>query len=220
MNNQNKALTIKKFRSEAQDSPELQKRRLKWIKKIYSLFTEMKPTKTKGSSSGIFQNWIENYNPKPDFLEIYPFEDDIIKSKISDFQYPSKWINTRTKFKSETCAETDKLPFDNSIELMCDICLELIKKSIHFCMFYAEGQRSPHIRIYDFYEMEELKPHQREKAQAQFWRSIIPFRVHILDQGIWADDHYLQLEFAPHWKYGTPFNLLFEYIPQEEKCKN
>lgn len=162
-----------------------------------------------------FLNWllIKNYDLK--VLEMYQGEDDAIKSQkiIPQYSHEFRLANTRTKIKPSTRAECDKLEFDKTIDFICEICLELIKKEYHFCVFYAEGQRSPHIIIYDFYELEELNPFQREKAQAQFWRSIVPFRVHILDNGVWSDNHFVPLEFAIHWRHGTPFNLLFEWMP-------
>lgn len=182
-------------RTSENDSPGLQKRRMKFLTWLL----------------------IRNYDLK--VLEMYEGQDDVIKSKLQIPQYlhEIKFCNTRTQIKSEVCAECDKLDYEKAIGFICDICLELIKKSFHFAVFFAAGQRSPHIKIYDFDELEDLEPHQREKARGQFWRSIIPFRIHLLDQSIWSDDHYLPLEFAPHWKHGTPFNLLFEYIPEEEK---
>lgn len=152
-------------------------------------------------------------------FELYPYENDTIKTKKIIPQYFHEWsyCNTRTKIKNETCAEIDKLDYDSMINLFYDICWELIKKKYHFIVFYAKGQRSPHIRIYDFDELENLTPFQREKAQAQFWRSIIPFRVHLLDQSIWSDEHPLQMEFTEHWKYGTFFDVMFEYNPHPQK---
>ena len=192
-----KAMIIKKRRLASTDTKELQQKRQKFLEWL-----------------------ILRDNLK--VLEMYSTNGDVIKSRpqVPQYMHEYKFCNTRKQIKSETCAETDKLEHDQSIEFICDIIKELIKKRIHFAVFYAQGQRSPHIRIYDFEQMEELKPHQRMKARGQFWRSIIPFRVHLLDQALWTDDHYICLEFSIHWKYGTPFELLFEWLPQEEKCKN
>jgi len=169
------------------------------------------------------EKFITKFLAKKDFnvLEMYQYEGDVIKNSERIPQYLKEYIycNTRTKLLSETRAEIDTLPFEKSVDVICKICLELLKFDFHFAVFYAKGQRSPHIIIYDFYELESLKPHQREKAQLEFWRSLIPFQVNYLDKSIWFDDHYVPLEFAPHWKYGTPFNLLFEYIPGGIKCK-
>jgi len=124
--------------------------------------------------------------------------------------------NTRTKLNSETCLEIDKLPFDKSIAVILEVVLSLMRNNIHFAVFYADGQRSPHIRIYDFDEMNELNTQQRIKAQILFWRQHVPFGCfQYVDTGIFIDEHELQLEFSPHWKYGTIFDLLSEFIPGE-----
>ena len=168
-----------------------------------------------------FLDWLLgwNINPSVEVLEMYSNGKETIKIKKQIPQYLKEYYycNTRKKIPTETRAEIDKLELEKAIEVICKICLELIKSKIHFCVFYAKGQRSPHIIIYDFEDLKELKPYQRDKAQLEFWRSLIPFHVHNLDRSIWQDDHYVPLEFAPHWKYGTPFNLLFEYNPFPKK---
>ncbi len=151
----------------------------------------------------------------PEVFEMYQTEEDVIKSKKIIPQYFSKSIfaNTRTKTLSETRAEIDKVPFEKAIDIICEICSALIRKKIHFCVFYSKGQRSPHIIIYDILGLDKPTAFKRQSAKAKFWRRVIPFAFHLLDHAIWADEHYVPLEFAPHWKYGTPFNLLFEYNP-------
>lgn len=189
------AFLIKQFRERASqnDNAEYQEKRQKWLDYLS----------------------VNNFNPDILVCELYPQEnDDAIKSRPEIYQYFNKYHNTRTKLITETGCETDKLPLKKSIALICEICIILIKKGYHFSVFYAQGQRSPHIRIYDFDELKELSPFQREKAQALFWKSIAPFFFHYLDSSIWQDNHFLCLEFAPHWKYGTIFDLLFEYLPE------
>jgi len=188
-----KAQLIKTNRSLAKDSLELQRKREKFLE------------------------WLTCSTIKiPQVLEMYP-NNLYGKKQIAQYFHEYKFANTRTQISTETRAEIDQLDFEHSIDLICDICLSLIEKQFHFCIFYAENQRSPHVIIYDFKELAELSPFQRIKARAKFWRWIIPFRFHLLDHSIWDDEHYVPLEFAPHWKYGTPFDLLFEYLPPEVK---
>ena len=143
------------------------------------------------------------------------------KPRIPIYFKDFSWANTRLKLQSETRAEIDKLPFEKAMAIMREIISALIRKELHFCVFYAEGQRSCHIIIYDFEELIELTEFQRIKAQVKFWRSIVPFGCfQYIDASNFNDDHPVPLEFASHWKYGTIFNLLFEYLPQEEKCKD
>lgn len=164
-----------------------------------------------------FIDYLMQKEPLIKFLEMYP-KNIYGKKQFGQYFNEYKFANTRTKLKNETRAEIDKLDFDKSMKIICEICLNLIKKEYHFAVFYAEGQRSPHIIIYDFEELEELKPYQRFKAQLKFWRCIFPFGLfQYMDIGINEDDHYVPIEFAPHWKYGTIFNLIFEYIPKKKK---
>ncbi len=169
-----------------------------------------------------FLQWLCGREIKlPEVFEMYENEGETIYGKKIIPQYLNEYLfaNTRTKLFSETRAEIDKLPLDKAVDILCEICLQLIRQKIHFVVFYAQGQRSPHVIIFDIEGLDKLTPFSRMKAQVKFWRRIVPFAFHLLDHSIWDDEHYLPLEFAIHWKHGTPFNLLFEYIPQEEKCK-
>lgn len=155
-------------------------------------------------------------------LEMYPQEsEDPIKSKIETYNFFNRWHNTRTKIPSETRAEIDKLPAIKAQEVIAIICSNLMEKGIHFAVFYADGARSPHVVIYDFYDLEQLTPFEREKAQEQFWRMIAGFYYCFLDKGIWCDEHFVPMEFRPHWKYKTTFDLFYEYVPNKEEtqCK-
>lgn len=141
----------------------------------------------------------------------------VVKSESLKTITKRNW-NTRTKIKSETSLEIDKLPFNKAVELICKTCLKLIKENYHFTVFLAKGARSPWIKIYDLDELKDLTPQQRIAAQIAFWRKFVPFGMfQYIDIGMFVDEHYQPLEFAPHWKYHTPFDLLFEWMP---KCKN
>lgn len=182
------------------DSPELKFKRETWLGKLLA------------------NNWDKILY----VFEMYPADnsDGMVKTKKIIPQYFKEYThyaNTRTQITSETRAEVDKLPLEQAIELICEICDSLIQKQIHFAVFYAEGQRSPHLIIYDLDELKSLNRYQRVKARAKFWRWIIPFRVHLLDQALWDDEHFVPIEFAIHWRHGTPFNLIFEYNPREKK---
>lgn len=206
MNQIIKANIIKNKRTKAanNDTPELKKKRQKFL------------------------DWllVENYNLK--VLEMYPGEEDVIKSKLQTPQYihEYQYCNTRTIIESETDAEIDKLNWDEALKIIWDICERLIQFKFHFVLFCSEGSRSPHIRIYDFDQLKTLKSYQREKAQEFFWKRIADTNYKHLDKSIWSDDHLIQLEFAPHWKTGNPFILIYEHLPQkklkregEKQCK-
>ena len=168
------------------------------------------------------KKWISNLliqNSDLWTFEMYKIDENIIKSKRDIPQFYNIFHNTRTKTKSETCAEIDKLSKEEAVKIICEFCLSLMKMGYHFAVFDCEGSRSPHIRIYDFEELESLDAYKREKAQAFFWRKVSPFLFHYLDSGMWADNHPYQIEFSIHFKYFTPFDLLFEYMPEVKKCK-
>ena len=168
-----------------------------------------KPTK-----KGTYVFPIICYNPKLTCFEMWNFGDIIIKN------FESKTPNTRTKVNSETCLEIDKLPQEKAFAVICEVISSLMRNKYNFFVWYAKGQRSPHIRIYDFEEMQEFNPKQRVQAQVKFWRKHIPFGCfQYVDTGIFVDEHPLQLEYAIHWKYGTQFELLFEYKPEVENAK-
>jgi len=151
-------------------------------------------------------------------LEMYPDEIESIKSTPEIYQYFNRYHNTRTQISSETRAEIDKLDFDKAVNILCEVMLSLIRNKIHFAVFYAEGQRSPHVIIYDWDNLEELTPFQRIRAQVKFWRKHFPFGTfQYCDTGVFDSEHYQQIEFRPHWKYGTIFDLLFEWIPKQEE---
>lgn len=169
-----------------------------------------------------FLDWFGIWNYDLQVLEMYPTKEDVIKSKKQFPQYfhEYKYCNNRVKVSSETRWETDKLDFEKAVAVICEICLSLMRKNIHFCVFYAEGQRSPHIIIYDFHELSDLTPFEREMAQIQFWRSVSPFSLQWMDRGILSENHFVPLEFAVHWKHGTPFDLLFEFVPEYKFIKS
>ncbi len=211
------AVQISKYRNECLniDTSNLQEKRkrfLDWLLSFYpSTSKTKKPETTLKLDFYVYEGGFET-------LEMYDLGDEVKKTKPQRYISFNPKHNTRTKINSETCLETDKLEFDKAITLMCETLLSLIRHKIHFAVFYAEGQRSPHIRIYDFFELEELNPKQRIKAQIEFWRQHVPFGCfHYFDNGMFVDEHPLQIEFAPHWKYHTPFDLLFEWMPENEQ---
>jgi len=185
-----------RYIAQKMDSMELQQKREKWLDKLNLL------------------NWNGNFR----VLEMYQTPYGVFKGRPEKYQFFNKNHNTRTKILSETCCEVDKLPIKKSIPFMCEIMSSLIRNKIHFAVFYAQGQRSPHIRIYDFEELNDLNPMQRIKAQILFWREHVPFGCfQYVDTGMFVDEHPMQIEFSIHYRHKTPFNLMFEYPFEEVK---
>ncbi len=163
-----------------------------------------------------FLDWLQVRAIEPvQTFEMYKLNGNIIKSKKEVYQYFNKFHNTRNQIFSETRAEIDKLEFEKAVSVLCEVMNSLIRKNYHFAVFYSEGQRSPHIIIYDFYELGELNPLQQIKAQIMFWRKHFPFGTfQYCDTSLFDKEHPVQIEFAIHYKTGKPFNLLFEWIPE------
>jgi len=164
-----------------------------------------------------FMDKLSAWHPYCGELKSFEMYSDDLKSKEEIYNYCNPNHNTRLKIPQESSAECDDPKI--SEDVMCYLILNLIEEKIHFAVFYAQGQRSVHVRIYDFDELIDLTPFEREKVQQEFWRQIAGLYYHKLDRGVWSDDHPLQMEHRPHWKYGTPFMLLFEYLPKKGKIK-
>jgi len=156
-----------------------------------------------------------------EFFEMYPFQNEkgMIFSKPTDQQYlKNKFINTRTKIKTETRLEIDKLSQEKAETILIQTGLNLQKEEYHFAIFSCEGGRSPHLVVYDLSELENMTPFKRFMAQVIFWRKHMPFgTLQYADTGIFHDDHFVPLEFSNHWRHGTPFELLLEYNPRPHK---
>lgn len=201
------------------ESIELKAKREAWLNNLSILAETLEYDKVQQR----YGKGVNIFITKKDILvtEIYPCESEDEGSihatlQILDSLHNPYW-NTRTKMQCETCLEIDKLTFEQAHAIICETCLALIKRNIHFAVFYCEGARSEHIRIYDWNDLKILEPYQREIAQAQFWRSVMPFGTfQYADAGMWQDEHFYCLEFALHWKHNTPFDLLFEYIPESK----
>lgn len=211
--NKQQATQIIEFRKH--DTPNLQSKKQEFFDWLNINFCDYgKPTKEKiecmESRYGDFDKKI-NYNPKLKSFEMWQLKNLVVKNYEGN-------PNTRTKVNSETTLEIDRLNYKKAFNIISEVCLSLIRSKYHFFVWYAKGQRSPHIRIYDLEEMQEFDPKQRVKAQILFWKGHVPFGCfQYVDTGIFVDEHPLQLEYAIHWKYGTPFELLFEYNPGTQR---
>jgi hypothetical protein len=126
------------------------------------------------------------------------------------YNFKQAW-DTRTVLPTELIIEFDFPEFQKNICAFYTVFEELLKQKLHFTVFYAEGQKCPHIRIYDFLPSdldEELQYHTR----LAFCRKIVPFEYfHKLDKGLLMTGKTTQLEFAKHWRTGKMFRLLGEW---------
>ena len=198
-------------------NPQLQKASIIKNKRSIAISNDTKELQQKREKFLGFFN-VNNWNPPIQVFEMYPadVEGGAIKGikQIPQYLNEYKFANTRLKIKSETGTEIDHLSWKETLKVISHLCKRLIQFEFHFVIFCSEGSRSPHIRIYDLLELEDLNSYQRELAQQWFWKRIAGNYYSELDKSILADNHPLQLEFAIHWRTGNPFVLIYEHIPQ------
>jgi len=206
--------------AEVFDTIEQQEKRRNWLNKLNEITLEFGSTKREkipgmNSKYGNFDErlvYISGFK----VMEIYDLGDCILKTNEESYSFFNPKHNTRLKINQETCCEIDKLDKEKALNIINEVILSLVRSKIHFAVFYAKGQRSPHIRIYDFDELNDLNPKQRIKAQILFWQRHVPFGCfQYIDTGMFVDEHPMQIEFSIHYRHKTPFNLVFEYPFQE-----
>lgn len=76
-----------------------------------------------------------------------------------------------------------------------------------FAIYYVEGGRSPHIHIYDLDELETLNQEEREEYRKRFLSKVCP-KGSNPDYALCDEKHLCALEFANHFKYNKPKELL------------
>lgn len=202
-------------------TPEQTKRRLNWLSKLRVGFEgQIDSFKTYNQEGKIL------YSDPIQTMELYEYINEEGKKEyfntpleFKQYDEESFWDNTRPKLPSETVFEIDKLEPTTAQGVIIEVSQALIRNNIHFAIFYAEGQRSPHIRIYDFLNLAEVKGYAHQEAQKEFWKSISPQLWVYADQRVWSEEHTLQLEFSIHYKYETLFDLLYEHLPTPTKEK-
>lgn len=124
--------------------------------------------------------------------------------------YLERPYNCRMIFETECIIEIESDDRELNFKGTIETCINLIKDKIHFAVFYAEGMRSPHIRIYDLLPL-NLTSIEARTARKRFTLMYVPMKYHgVIDTSLFSR-HKICLEFADHYKYNTPLNLLFEY---------
>lgn len=84
--------------------------------------------------------------------------------------------------------------------------IELNRLKYSFAIFSTEGGRGPHLHIYDLDELEELDIDQRTSYREKFLTKIC--KEYEPDKGLCDEKHLCALEFAYHFKYNKPKQLL------------
>lgn len=125
-------------------------------------------------------------------------------------EFNQAW-NTRQVQPTELVIEFD-CPQDKAFRFLAQAYYALIAKGYSFSVWYAEGQRCPHIRIYDFLP-DDLTEKQANIARIFFCRNLLDFDAHpFLDYHLLETGHSVQLEYSKHWHYGTMFKKVLEVL--------
>ena len=146
---------------------------------------------------------------------------NVTSTSNESYLYFNPAYNTRTNFDTEWDCEFDHENHEWNVKAICLVCLNLIHQEYHFSVWYAQGMKSPYIRIYDLLP-EGLTERQRVSARKQFSKEVVPSHLwKYLDKSFFHRTK-ICLEFSKHWRYRTHLKLLFEYLPnktkQEELC--
>lgn len=161
--------------------------------------------------------------PHLKLCEMVEFDGEVSSTKDDVYNGPAffnpMW-NTRYLMPTELRIEFDHKDLSVNLNFFYTTCINLIKANIHYCTFYAVGQRCPHIIIYDLLPEEGLTLLQKKKARELFCKKVVPMEaMYYLDRGL-LGPHKVCLEFAKHWRHQTVFDLMFEHVPDREGGNN
>jgi len=84
---------------------------------------------------------------------------------------------------------------------------ELERLGYSFAIYYTDGGRGPHIHIYDLDELEQLDIEQRKEYRKKFLKKISG--DYEADLELCDEKHLCALEFANHFKYNKPKQLIW-----------
>lgn len=140
-------------------------------------------------------------------------------TKNENYCYFNKHWNTRTMFYSEFVLEFDKPKkwtmtneeFLNNYAVpgICSAVVKLVENKVPFTIWYCQGMKSPHLRIYEIIPR-ELNREQRQKIRMLLAQRIVepPFQQYV-DTSLFTE-HKVALEFSKHWKYNKMLKLFIE----------
>ena len=114
--------------------------------------------------------------------------------------------NFREISKDEIVFDVDNRDF--GFEAINFIAINLYNSGYNFEIYYAEGQKSPHLHIKNIQGLEDLTPEQLKKYKELFLRKYCPVEyLPYLDFSLTAK-HLIAEEHKPHFKYKNPKLLL------------
>jgi hypothetical protein len=120
---------------------------------------------------------------------------------------PSRSYKHRQGMPNEIRIEFDYEDNKKNWEAINFVAIELNKLNYSFAIFYTEGGRGPHLHIYDLDELESLSYEQRTLYREKFLTKICN-QYYQPDKALCDEKHLCALEFANHFKYDKPKQLL------------
>ncbi len=116
----------------------------------------------------------------------------------------------RQGMPNEIRIEFDSEDYDNNWQNINITSIKLNDIGYSFAIYYVEGGRSPHIHIYDLDELENLSQDQRNLYRRKFLLQVCPNNSNP-DMELCDEKHLCALEFANHFKYNKPKQLLYYF---------
>lgn len=147
---------------------------------------------------GTLFDYIKKYYPE------LKFWDGFSKHEIRD---NSKSYKHRQGMPNEIRIEFDSKDINKNFEDVNKTCINLWNSGYNFAVFYVEDGRSPHIHIYDVDELDNFPIEKRNYYRERFLKKYCPEDSNP-DFGLCDETHLCALEFANHFKYNKPKQLL------------
>ena len=147
---------------------------------------------------GTIRDYIQQYFP-----DLLWWDGTYGKHEIFD---SNKSYKHRQGMPNEIRIEFDYEDSDKSWDAMNFTAKTLNKLKYSFAIFYTIGGRGPHLHIYDVDELEELTYNQRTIYREKFLNKICGY--YEPDKKLCKEKHLCALEFATHFKYNKPKQLL------------
>jgi len=120
---------------------------------------------------------------------------------------PAKSYKHRGGMPNEIRIEFDSKDTNKNWENINQTAINLWGAGYSFAVFYVEGGRSPHLHLYDCDELDNFKTNERNSYRIKFLQKFCPKESNP-DFGLCDEKHLCALEFAIHFKYKKPKQLL------------
>ncbi len=112
----------------------------------------------------------------------------------------------RQGMPNEIRIEFDYKEKDKNWNSINQVAIELNDLGYSFAIYFVEGGRGPHLHIYDLDELQDLSYEQRTIYREKFLTKICG--EYEADKGLCDEKHLCALEFARHFKYNKPKQLI------------